>query len=120
MAGAQFIAAHVWHRGDLHRPWSLGSRYERRRIARTGLPRNRTSQAAKSQEGWAGHLHLQHGFHLAGFFLCGDDYPGRCPPGFSGKSHRRPGDESRGAAPYTFDFPRVRSGGRRGDSRWRC
>ena len=51
--------------------------HERRGIAGAGLPRNRAPEAAEPEESGVGNFHLQHGVHVAGFLLCGDDYSGQ-------------------------------------------
>src|SRR5205823_2301273 len=73
----------------LHRPRPFRAGDERRGIARAGLSRNRKSQASESEEGRAGDLHLQSGFHVAGFVFCGNDHSRRCPSRFPRKSDRR-------------------------------
>ena len=86
--------AHIDHAGrGIRRPGPFGAGHERRRIARAGLPRNRASQAAQPEKSGAGHFHLQHGLHVAGFVLRRDDHPGRHAAAIFRESDRRPGHE---------------------------
>src|SRR5438094_434022 len=90
------VAAGRYH-CHLHRPRPFRAGDERRGIARAGLSRNRKSQASESEEGRAGDLHLQSGFHVADFVFCGNDHSRRCPSRFPRKSDRRTSHEFAGA-----------------------
>ena len=110
------IAAEFTVLAVFDRPGPFRSGHERRGIAGAGLPRDRASQAAEPEESGVRYFHLQHGVHVAGFVLRGDDHSGSHPSAVFRESDRRPGDEPDGAVRGATGIPHFRRGGGHADS----